>query len=156
MTTRIVTNEYERDQAAIWIQNMKPPFTLDAVKGKHRSNQQNRLQRRLINEIAEQKPDETAEEIRGYCKLRFGVPILRAENDLFCEKYDRLIKPRPYEEKLELMMEPMDFPVTRIMTTEQKTRYINALVDHFRAQGFVLTLPNDDGAPIDERKGEAA
>lgn len=94
-----------------------------------------------LNEAAEQLGDRTAEELRGMCKLQFGVPILRAENTRFCEAYDRLIKPLPYETKLEYMMDPLDFPVTRLMTTNQKTRYLEDVSRHFLEQGIVLTEP---------------
>jgi hypothetical protein len=108
--------------------------------------EQNRLQRLWINEIAEQLNDRTAEEIRAECKLTLGVPILRAENEAFCEAYDRHIRPLPYEQKLALMAEPFDFAVTRLMTTEQKTRYLDAMHRHYSAQGVILTDPERSAA----------
>lgn len=106
-----------------------------------RSIDQNRLQRKWCGELAQQG-DMSTEEYRALCKLRFGVPILRRDNDEFCEKYDRLIKGRPYEEKIELMMEPMDFPITRLMDKSQKAEYLDAIFRHFVMQGFRLTDPN--------------
>ena len=47
------------------------------------------------------------------------------------------------------MMEPLDLPVTRIMTTNQKTRYLDAIYRHFVEQGMQLTIPP-------EKYGEAA
>ena len=76
------------------------------------------------------------------CKLTFGVPILRAENTWFREKYDEVVRPLPYPQKLALMMEPLDMPVTRLMTTEQKTRYLDAIYRHFAGLGLVLTVPD--------------
>ena len=62
------------------------------------------------------------------CKLYFGVPILRAENEEFCKGYDKLIKNRmTKEEKLELMRW---FPVTSLMTKAQKSRYMES-VQHY-------------------------
>lgn len=141
MTSRVVTSEQERGLLVRFIETHKLPFTAEIVNGKRRSVAQNRLQRLWLNEIAEQLGDRTAEEMRAYCKLHFGVPILRAENELFREKYDRIIKPLDYETKLEIMAEPLDFPVTRLMTTEQKTRYLNEIHKHFSEQGVVLTDP---------------
>ena len=141
MVTRAIRTEVDRALLIQLVKAHKLPFTIDLVKGAHRSVDQNRLQRQWINEIAEQLGDMTPEEIRGLCKLQFGVPILRAENTRFCEVYDRVVKPRSYEEKLELMMEPLDMPVTRIMTTDQKTRYLEAMSKHFLEQGVVLTEP---------------
>ncbi|RVO30334.1 hypothetical protein CN095_23750, partial [Sinorhizobium meliloti] len=67
----------------------------------------------------------------------------RNENDVFKEEYDRVIMPLPYEHKLKLMMVPFDFGVTRIMTTRQKTAYLDAVHRRFSEQGLVLTNPED-------------
>jgi hypothetical protein len=72
-----------------------------------------------------------------------GVPILRAENELFCERYDAIVRPLPYEQKLAIMMEPLDLPVTRLMTTEQKTRYLDHIHKHFTDLGLELTNPEE-------------
>jgi len=141
MTTRIITSEVKREMLIKLIKGYDMPFTVDIRKGKHRSVEQNRLQRLLINEIAEQLGDQTPEEVRGYCKLTLGVPIMREESELFRQKYDAIIKPLPYEQKLQLMQEPLDFPVTRLMSTAAKTRYLDAIYQHFCEKGVVLTVP---------------
>lgn len=142
MTTRSIRNPEDLERAVQIMRCRKMPYTVTLTNGIHRSTQQNRLQRQWLNEIAEQLGDTTPEAVRGECKLRHGVPILRAENEAFCEKYDRLIKPRPYEEKVELMMEPLDFPVTRIMTVDQHRRYLDAISQYYTAQGIILTDPD--------------
>lgn len=71
------------------------------------------------------------------CKLYFGVPILRAENEDFCQGYDRLIKNRMTKgEKLELMRW---FPVTSLMTKAQKSRYMES-VQHYYADQMGIVL----------------
>ena len=139
MTLRSIQNEYQRDAVIKLIAGRPVPFSVEIVAGRKRSTDQNKLQRRWINEIAEQLGDRTAEEVRGECKLRFGVPILRAENEIFCEKYDRIIKPLPYETKLEMMQEPLDFPVTRLMTVAQTTKYLDAISRFYSEQGVILS-----------------
>lgn len=141
MVSRVIRSDGDLALLIDFLKARKRPFTVDIVAGKHRTNEQNRTQRMWLNEAAEQLGDRTAEELRGMCKLQFGVPILRAENTRFCEAYDRLIKPLPYETKLEYMMDPLDFPVTRLMTTNQKTRYLEDMSKHFLEQGIVLTEP---------------
>ena len=141
MVSRIVKTEEQRKLLIRFVETQPLPFTAEITKGRRRSVKQNRLQRMWVSEIADQLGDRTVEEIRGDAKLRFGVPILRAENEAFCEKYDRLIKPLPYETKLELMMEPIDFPVTRLMSTDQKTRYLDAMCQFYLEQGVALTVP---------------
>ena len=140
---RIVDTEQARDQLHKFIAGKKLPFTASITDGKHRTNDQNSLQRKWVLEISAQLGDRTAEEVRGYCKLHFGVPILRNENDVFKAEYDAVIMPLPYEHKLKLMMVPFDFGVTRIMTTRQKTDYLNAIHRHFSEQGLILTNPDD-------------
>lgn len=145
MTTvnRTIETEHDRTMAARLIEARSVPFTLTLTDGKHRTTAQNKLQRLWMNEISEQRGDQTPEEARGYCKLTIGVPILRAQNEAFAAEYDRVIKPLPYEHKLKLMMVPFDFGVTRIMTTKQKTDYLDGIVRHFAEQGIVLTMPED-------------
>ena len=140
MTTRVVSTEADRQGLMRLLQARELPFTVEIVKGKRRSVDQNRMQRRLLNEIAEQT-GQTAEEVRAYCKLTIGIPILRAESELFAQKYDEHIRRLPYETKLAMMAEPFDFPVTRLMTTAQKTRYLDEIQRHFGAQGVVFSSP---------------
>jgi hypothetical protein len=140
---RIIETEQARDMLVKFIVGKKLPFTSSIMDGKHRSTDQNRLQRQWVLEISAQLGDQTPEEVRGYCKLHFGVPILRNENDVFKAEYDAVIMPLPYEHKLKLMMVPFDFGVTRIMTTRQKTAYLDAVHRYFSEQGIVLTNPED-------------
>lgn len=161
MVMRAVHNEHQRELLLRYLKQRKLPFTVDIADGRRRSSEQNRLQRLWLNEIAEQLGDRTAEEIRGEAKLQFGVPILRAENEAFREKYDRIIKPLPYAAKVELMMEPIDFPVTRLMTVEQNARYLDAMSRHYVAQGIALTdpdafAPSPSIAPSHAREKETA
>ena len=142
MTERVLETEHDRKMLIAFIEQQKLPLTVSISKGRHRSTEQNRLQRQWLNEITEQLGDQSAEEWRGYCKLVFGVPILRQENEKFCEAYDKHVKGLPYEQKLAFMMEPLDFPVTRLMTTPQKTAYLDAICKHFTEQGVVLTDPD--------------
>ena len=145
MADRIVETEYDREMLLRFIKNQKLPFTASIVAGKHRTTDQNRLQRLWVKEVAEQMPGsyESVEHVRGYCKLHFGVPILRNENEAFCAEYDAIVRPLPYEHKLKLMMVPFDFGVTRIMTTRQKTAYLDTVHRHFTEQGVVLTAPEE-------------
>lgn len=128
---------------AITVLRAQPlPCTFSLTRGARRSTEQNRLQRLWLNEAAEQLKDDTAEGYRAYCKLRFGVPLLRAENEAFREGYDAHVKGLPYETKLAIMAEPLDLPVTRLMTTDQKTRYLDAIYQHFTVErGVRLTQP---------------
>jgi len=145
MTQRIVEDEFSRSLLISFIERQELPFTANISTGGHRSIKQNRLQRLWMNEIAEQLPEDTAEGWRGFCKLHFGVPLLRDADERFREEYDRVIKPLAYEQKLACMMVPIDLPVTSRMNIRQKTAYLDAIHRHFAERGVSLTIPDDAG-----------
>jgi len=152
MATRFIETEDDRKLLMAYVAQQKLPFGITIERGRKRSADQNRLQRLWVKEIADQIEDQMAEEIRGLCKLQFGVPILRHENEAFAQKYDRFVKPLPYEQKLAFMMEPLDMPVTRIMTSKQKSAYLDAIHRHYSAMGIILTDPGDALADADQRR----
>lgn len=117
-------------------------ITVDDKPNSKRSLDQNRLQHKWVNELSLQG-DMRAEDYRAYCKLHIGVPILRNESEEFRSRYDSVVRPLPYETKIELMKVPFDFPVTRLMSKKQKTQYLDAVYQYFSGQGFHLTRPDD-------------
>lgn len=143
MSTRFLETDQDRRTLIRFLEAQPLPMVVSVSKGGKRTLQQNKLQRLWINEIAEQLGDQTPEEVRGYCKLTIGVPILRDENEAFRERYDAIVKPLPYEQKLALMMEPLDFPVSRLMNTKQATAYLDGVHRHFSERGIALTDPGD-------------
>lgn len=143
MAQRIVETEYDRKMLIRFLDGHKLPMTVNISSGGMRSAKQNRLNRQWMQEIAEQKGDVTPEEVRGYCKLTIGVPILRQENDEFRDRYDQVVRPLPYPVKLAMMQEPLDFPITRLMTVRQQTRYLDGVHRHFSEEGVELTDPGD-------------
>jgi hypothetical protein len=140
---RTVKDENDRRMLIKFLEGRKMPFRVEIKDGVLRTLRQNRLQRLWMTEIASQMGDRTAEEVRAYCKLHMGVAIVKAENEGFAETYDRVVKPLPYETKLKLMAEPLDLPVTRLMSTKAKHQYLNEIHHHFTVQGIVLPLPED-------------
>lgn len=107
---------------------------------KARSLDQNALLWKWSTEISAQLGDMTAQEVHCHNKLHFGVPI-RREEDGFREVYDRVIRPLSYEEKLEIMGPPIDFPVTRDMRVKQMTQFLDAVAKHWSERGIILTAP---------------
>lgn len=150
-TNRSIETEYDRDQLVTFISKKKLPFTVSMTDGKHRSIKQNKTQRLWMNEISAQLGDRTPEEVRGECKLTLGVPLLRNENEVFRIQYDKVVRPLSYEQKLAIMMEPLDMPITRLMTTRQHAAYLESIIRHYSAQGIVLTIPPDIGLTISGR-----
>lgn len=91
---------------------------------KPRSNDQNSLSHHWYAQIAMELGDRTEQQVKRECKLRFGVPILRADDEGFRELYDARIKPLSYEAKVDLMEL---IPVTSLMDTGQLSRYLEAM-----------------------------
>jgi hypothetical protein len=143
MGQRFIETEFDRRALMQFIAGHPLPFTASVSKGSKRSTKQNKLSRLWMTEVARDLDGWTAEEARGHSKLHFGVPILREADEDFRAKYDRIVRPMPYDIKLQLMQEPFDFPVTRLMSTKQQTAYLDAVHRHWSEQGVALTDPGD-------------
>lgn len=125
-------NSVEIDKAG---QGLKPGKVYDiTIHGDKRSLDQNALQHVWYNQIAKAM-HQTPKEVRQYCKLHFGIGIMRSDS-YFNETYAALIKDRfSYPEKLQLM----DWlPVTSLMTKTQETQYLETVQQHFAEQGIIL------------------
>jgi hypothetical protein len=146
MVLRYVETELQREAVLQHIQVQKLPFTIEVVKSNPRSLAQNRLQHTWVREIAQQWGDGqyTTEEVRGYCKLHYGVPILREDSAEYRAAYDKWVKPLSYEAKLAYMQVPFDFEVSRLFKTDQMTRYLDAIWQFAGEQGWVITNPDDN------------
>jgi hypothetical protein len=141
MATKVLRSADDIDALARMIgARTKYPLTVTITQGDPRRGKQNRLSQRWFTDISRQKEDETHEEVRAYCKLHFGVPILRAENEAFRQSYDRTMRPLDYETKLEAMKE-MDLPVTRLMTAKQMRAFMDEMQRYWGNRGFRLTDP---------------
>jgi hypothetical protein len=137
--TRTVKTDQERKQLIRYLEGLPVPMTLQIKPGEEsRSLKQNRLAFQWFKDAAAQG-DQTVEQYRAECKLRLGVPILRRDDDDFRAKYDSALKPLSYENKLVCME---FFPVTSLMKTVQMTEFLNAVLQHFLNQGFVMTDPS--------------
>lgn len=113
--------------------------------GKDRTGAQNALLHAWFNELAVNVGEYTMMEYKAECKLRFFVPILRAEDPEFAKAYDAAIKPLTYEQKI-LAMELM--PVTSRCTTTQLTRGMEAMQKHYAERptdSWFLEFPPEDG-----------
>lgn len=143
MTTFVCKSKLDIKDVCNLLQNRELPITVNITKGADRSIEQNKLLFKWLTEAAEQLQDETIEQKRGYCKLHFGVPIMR-ENEVFRESYDRVIRPLPYEQKIEIMMIPIDLPVTRLMTTKQMKDYMDQVYIYYSGLGVRLTNPDEN------------
>lgn len=140
MPTKIIREPIHVEALANMLRERKLPITVTWTQGAPRSTAQNRLAQRWFTDIATQLGDQTHEDVRAECKLHFGVPILRAENEVFRLSYDRVIKALPYEEKL-AAIKAFDLPVTRLMNVKQMTAFMDEMQRHWSGQGVRLTDP---------------
>jgi len=104
--------------------------------GKDRTVDQNALSFAYYRELERQAAEGDADYYRATCKLRFGMPIIcedaeTAERVAMLKKYAF-----SYEDKLAIMLEPYDFPVTRLMVREQFSRYIEKIEQHWPTVDF--------------------
>lgn len=103
---------------------------IQASDSKPRTLPQNRLIYELYGQVAREH-GMSVMEARRECKLRHGVPILRADDEEFRAGYDAVIKPLAYPQKLVAM----DFwPVTSRMNTDQLTRCAASICKEYGIQ----------------------
>jgi hypothetical protein len=111
------------------------------IKELSRSDKQNKLAFRWYGELDKHTKNGIEYE-RARCKLHYGIPILREEDDDFRQMYDSTFKLMPYEAKLQVI-EKMDVPVTRLMTVKQMGRYLDTVDVNSALNGHPLTHPDD-------------
>lgn len=141
MATRVIRSADGADTLAAFVRaQRKFPLTVTITQGDPRRPAQNRLAQRWFSDVSRQLGDRDHEDVRAECKLHFGVPILRAENEAFRVRYDRILKPLTYEEKLDAI-KTFDLPVTRLMTVKQMTAFMDQMQRHWLPQGIRLTDP---------------
>jgi len=144
MPSRILKTPGDRAAWVRFLEGQELPLSVTAKHGEEkRRDRQNRFAFETYKQIAELMGDRRPSDVRAETKLQIGVPIMREESADFREKYDRILKPMPYETKLELMVEPMEFPVTSLMSVKAMTRYISEMLAHWDAQGAPVMLPDD-------------
>lgn len=111
--------------------------------GKDRTLDQNALWFALYQRIAQMTEIGDVEDARRYCKLHFGVPIMRKVSEDFRNAWNVSFLLLTYETKLELMgpcalFGPDGFPVTRLFDRAQGIQYTDRIVAEFSGKGVVF------------------
>ena len=120
--------------------------------GKDRTLDQNALWFAMYQRIAQMTEIGDVEDARRYCKLHFGVPIMRNASDDFRRAWNVSFLMLPYEAKLEMMgpcalFGPDGFPVTRLFNRVQGIAYTDQIVAEFSAGGVAFSdLLGEDAA----------
>lgn len=105
-----------------------------------RSLSQNDMSFALYKQIAEQREDESIEEVRLRCKLEHGVPILRRDDEEFRYVYDNSLKKLNYAQKL-IAMKWTD--VTSKFSKGQFSEYLDEVIRVHSMQGICLVHPSE-------------
>lgn len=104
--------------------------------GRDRSMDQQALAEVWYRQVSHELGEDTPEGVKCECKLRIGVPILRAGDEEFRAVWDEKFKHQlAYEQKVALMRW---LPVTSLMTTEQMSEYLNTMQKEMARRGVVL------------------
>ncbi len=115
---------------------------LSVKTGKARSLDQNSLSHTWYEQISRELREETPLGVKCFCKLHYGVPILRAENEDFRIQYDTVLKPLSYDKKLLAMN---FLPVTSLMSKDQLSQYLAAMQAAY-ADRVQLVFPEQEAA----------
>jgi hypothetical protein len=139
----VLHGEEDKKNLLQLLQEIELEYPIDVTIKRATSNRtlaQNRTQWQWFKDAGKQG-DHTATEYRAYCKLHFGVPILRRDSVKYRQRYDEIVRPLSYEHKLGLMVEPFDFPVTSAMNVAQHSEFLDECAKFFQEQGIKLTTP---------------
>lgn len=113
-------------------------------EGKDRTLDQNALWFAMYQRIAQMTQMGDVEDVRRWCKLHLGVPIMRKADVDFFNAWNRSFLHLTYEEKLHLMgpcnlFGPDGFPVTRLFNRAQGIAYTDQIMAEFSAKGVVFS-----------------
>lgn len=145
MTTIIInsTDSLQRACGDIRTAFDKHKFLRVTLKtGKDRSLDFNAISHVWYGQLSRELPEDDALGWKSYCKLHFGVPILRAEDEQFRDFYDAAIRTTlSYEQKLSAMKY---MPVSSLMTNTQFKKYCEAMQAHFIERSVFLEFPPEE------------
>lgn len=140
MPTMVIRDASHIEALGRRLSGRKLPLTVTWVQGAARSDLQNRLAQRWFTDISRQLGDQTHGEIRAFCKLHFGIPILRRDSEGMDLSFSASLDHLTHEQKL-VVIERLEIPVTRLMSLTQMTEFMDAMQHAWARQGIRLTDP---------------
>lgn len=131
------------DNAFLEIEGYEPPLVIKVEKGEAalRTLDQNALVNVWYRQIGEEYGLDF-EEARAYCKLIFGIPMLRTKSKHFRNTYDKYLKHMSYREKMNVIMHT-DLPVTSTFNTKEMSEYMESMQRYFADKGLRLKSIGD-------------
>ncbi len=136
-----LTTERKREHAKNYIDNLPlnefkltiEPITYD------RSLAQNSLSHMHYKQIGDQI-GETPKETKIRIKLDFGVPILQATDQEFCDDWFSL---NLFNDRARELLAAKLMQITSRMNTKQMAEYITAYMRQHESEGIALSHPDD-------------
>jgi len=113
--------------------------------GEDSTHSQNALIWAIYRDIAE-KTGNGVVETRRFCKLHFGVPILRANCPEFATIYDKVLKPQAYEAKMELM-DWLDVTSAKEFNKKMASEYIETIIREYSEKGILIEQAQAEKLP---------
>ncbi len=112
-----------------------------AVKtGIDRSLEQNNHSHVWYAQISRELNEDSPLGVKCECKLRFGVPILRADDAEFDQWFANSIGKLDYE----MQIKAMEFiDVTSLMTVRQLKKYLEDMQKDYSMRGVILNFPKE-------------
>lgn len=142
MTTRAIKSPEQLARWVSYLDAQQLPLTVSAVKGVDRSLEQNRTFHMWIGQVSQETGDEL-DELKGYCKAKFGLPIMRRDNAEWVAKYEPMWGPLPHELRIAFFA---IVPMTRLFKVPQMCEFMDAVQRHYLQQGFDLIDPDPQAA----------
>lgn len=140
MTTFTIRTPDDSMRFQHFLSGMEFPYVVTAKKDRDRTAAQNRLIHKWFGEIAAQKGDVTAQEVKAACNLAYGKPILMRDDPEWAEAFGRLFDVLNHEAKMDAIR-ILDLPFTRRMGVGQLSEYMDAMMRDALKRGVVLTDP---------------
>jgi hypothetical protein len=110
------------------------------ISAPSRTSEQNALIHKWFSEIATQKGDESMMDIKAYCNLTYGRPILIRDDAEWQAVFGYLFDALPHEKKIKAIR-VLDVPFTRRMGVKQLSEYMDHMQRDYREAGFFLSDP---------------
>lgn len=108
-----------------------------------RRDSQNRLKHHWCKEVSLQSNNQDSpEDVRAFCKYRFGIPIL-IRNQEYKDKIQAVFSSLTYEQRIAVMLPPIEMPVTRLFTVKEFDEYLTNIERYYAQNGYRLTTSED-------------
>lgn len=128
-----------------WFNDHPSPYPFRICEGEGRSLSQNALLHLWLGQIAAQRGDVDANQVKGEMHRRFGLDI-RLRNPQFAWVWEQSGAKLDYERQCAALGSGV-FGVSSGMSTKELKEYLDALADYAAGQSWVLTMPKEGVTP---------